>query len=94
MSEFPISRMTTPKSRSDFEHHFFLLAERINQDKLRLARGIRTDGLRRVRKLPNGRLDLLSIDEMTRLMANMCAQPPFEPQDGESMDTDPTTSDE
>jgi hypothetical protein len=32
------------------------------------------DGLLRVRYLPNGRTDLLSIDEGTRLTANMCAR--------------------
>ncbi len=36
-----------------------------------LAPNISLDGLLAVRHLPNGRVDLLSVDESTRLLANM-----------------------
>lgn len=41
--------------------------------RLRFAPGVTRmiDGVRRVRYLPNHRLDLLTVDETTRLMANM-----------------------
>jgi hypothetical protein len=47
----------------------------MNNDKFAFATGSRfdTDGILRVRHLPNGRVDMLSIDESTRLIANMCA---------------------
>lgn len=32
------------------------------------------EGLLRVRRLPNGRIDFLSVDESARLQANMTAQ--------------------
>lgn len=31
------------------------------------------EGLQKVRELPNGRIDFLSVDELTRLQANMHA---------------------
>lgn len=64
----PIStNMETPESREDFERNLHLLEEKMNDDRFA------TDGILRVRHLPNGRVDMLSIDESTRLMANMCA---------------------
>jgi hypothetical protein len=69
-------RMTTPDSRAEFEHNLFLLGERITQGKMFFMAGIRLDDFLRVRKLPNGRVDLLSVDESTRLTANTCANTP------------------
>jgi hypothetical protein len=71
-----ISKMQPPNSREEFEHNLFLLGEIINMGKMRIAPGISTDGLVRIRKLPNGRVDLLSIDEATRLKANIFAHLP------------------
>lgn len=71
-----IERMeTVPSSRTELERHLFLLAEAIKGDKFRLSSGMThaIDGLRRLRKLPNGRVDFLSLDESTRLTANMLA---------------------
>ena len=82
------SAMGTPTSRAEFEHNLFLLRELINQRKVFFMRGIRTDGLSRVRPLPNGRIDLLSIDEATRLQANMCAQLPSFPPQGDDPHAD------
>lgn len=68
--------MSTPATREEFERRMNLLAEQIQQGKMNfsghLIRSI--DGIMRVRMLPNGRIDLLSIDESTRLQANMMNQ--------------------
>jgi hypothetical protein len=36
--------------------------------------GMSTESLYRIRPLPNGRIDFLSVDELARLQANMTAQ--------------------
>ena len=68
--------MRTPDTRDEFERRMNLLREQIRQGKMHfsthLARPI--DGIMRVRRLPNARIDLLSIDESTRLQANMLNQ--------------------
>ena len=72
-----IERMRNiPSSRAELERHLFLLGEALKSGKMRFASGLSLDGLRRLRKLPNGRVDLLSLDEMTRLKANMMANMP------------------
>ena len=71
-----INRMDTPDTRAEFERRFHLLREQIMSGKFRLARGMKMleTGLLELRYLPNGRLDLLSVNEFTRLHANMTAQ--------------------
>lgn len=70
--------MKTPQTRAEFERRLYLLREQLRQGKMyfskNVVRGI--DGLQRVRKLPNGRIDFLSVDESTRLQANMMVQFP------------------
>lgn len=61
----------TPTTRAAFERKMHILKEVIETGRIKFAMGIRTDGLTRVRYLPNGRIDLLSIDESTRQKANM-----------------------
>lgn len=63
----------TPSSRAKFERNLHLLAETMRQGKFRIASGLSRaiDGIRRVRVLPNRRIDLLTVDESTRLTANM-----------------------
>lgn len=53
----------------------FLLAEKLREGKLKFSPQTRhaIRGIQRVRKLPNGRIDMLSIDESTRLTANTMA---------------------
>jgi hypothetical protein len=65
-----------PSSRAEFERNMFFMAEAMNRGKFHVGQGLHhtIDGLQRARKLPNGRLDLLSVDEMTRLNANMMAE--------------------
>ena len=64
-------RMTTiqqPMTRGEFEERINLTFEQINIGKLH-PNGL--DGLLEVRHLPNGRIDMLSVNEMVRLNANM-----------------------
>ena len=58
-----------PFSRATFERNLFVLRESINQNRVNFVSGVSTDGLPRVRNLPNGRIDFLSVDESTRLQA-------------------------
>lgn len=79
-----ISRMPTPNSREEFEYNLYLLGEIIRNGRMRMLPGMSTDGLVRIRKLPNGRVDLLSVDEATRLKANLFAHLANEIQSAES----------
>lgn len=66
---------SAPTSRSEFERNLFLIKEKIVQGKLSIFQGNywAASGLLRARELPNGRIDLLSIDESTRSLANTMA---------------------
>lgn len=65
--------MKTPRTRAEFERNFYLLYQQIVDGKFHVAQGLSRslDGLTRVRHLPNGRIDFLSVDESARLQANM-----------------------
>ena len=63
--------MQQPMTRSEFEERINLTFEQINTGKLH-PNGL--DGLLEVRHLPNGRIDMLSVNEMVRLTANMSHQ--------------------
>jgi hypothetical protein len=64
-----------PSSRAKFERNLFFLAEAMRAGRLHFRSGLThtVDGIRRVRYLPNRRIDLLTVDETTRLTANMIA---------------------
>jgi hypothetical protein len=68
--------MNTPLTRAEFERNLHLLHRQMKDGKFHVAQGLaRTlDGIARVRFLPNGRIDLLSVDESARLQANMMNQ--------------------
>lgn len=67
--------MSTPMTRVDFEERMNVVREHLRMGKMHFAHGLRgPDSLLRVRKLPNGRIDLLSIDESARLQANTMYQ--------------------
>jgi hypothetical protein len=72
-----------PATREEFERNLFLMKEAMRSGKLRfgvhLYHSIR--GIQRVRKLPNSRIDLLSVDEIARLTANMLANIPTAPRE-------------
>ena len=63
--------MDTPSTREEFERRFHLLREKIRTGTFHSPY---TGGLDQVRHLPNGRLDILSINESARLQANMMSQ--------------------
>lgn len=66
-----IESMETPTTRSEFEHRFHLLENIMKNGKISIARGISMESMLKVRQLPNGRIDFLSVDETARLKANM-----------------------
>ncbi len=67
--------MDTPRTRAEFERNFNLLHRQIEDGKFSVAQGLSNslEGLARVRFLPNGRIDFLSIDESARSLANTSA---------------------
>jgi hypothetical protein len=68
--------MDTPDDRAEFERRFSLLHQQLVNGKLHVAQSALRSmaGLLRVRYLPNGRFDFLSVDESARLLANMAGQ--------------------
>jgi hypothetical protein len=68
-----VGMMGTPESRSGFQQRMHALREQFRLGRMRIsAQASRGVGqLTKVRFLPNGRIDLLTIDESARLMANM-----------------------
>ena len=66
-----MTAMRQPMTRGEFEERIYLTFEQINTGKLH-PNGL--DGLLEVRHLPNGRIDMLSVNEMVRLTANMSHQ--------------------
>lgn len=66
--------MNTPMTRQQFERNFNLAAEQIKNGKIHFFKGMKSmDSLRKVRMLPNKRIDFLSIDELARSHVNMTA---------------------
>ncbi|MGC5703036.1 hypothetical protein J4P02_22795 [Pseudomonas sp. NFXW11] len=66
-----------PATRAAFEERMGFLFDLCNTDRMRFGSGVgggAIESLRRVRKLPNGRIDLLSIDELARVQANTAHQ--------------------
>ncbi|MDI5874903.1 AVAST type 1 anti-phage system protein Avs1c [Shewanella xiamenensis] len=61
----------TPETRSEFELRFHYLHNIIKQGKFHVNANISMEGVLKVRKLPNGRIDFLSVNEQARLNANM-----------------------
>ena len=67
--------MQTPSTRAEFEERMNFAREQMKSGMMKFARGLRgPESLLHVRYLPNGRIDLLSIDEMARLNANTTYQ--------------------
>ena len=63
-------------SRFEFEQKLNMLAEKIINKRISFAQHTRRtmNGLTKVRKLPNGRIDLNTADEMVRVTANSISQ--------------------
>jgi hypothetical protein len=64
--------MKTPDTRGEFERNFHLLHRKMEQGQMHFSANVihTLDGLEKVRFLPNGRVDFLSVDESARLQAN------------------------
>jgi len=63
-----------PRSRATFERNIFNLVEKIKQGTLILPQGFSPDELLKIRGAPNSRLDLLSVGEVARSIANTIAE--------------------
>lgn len=65
-----------PNSRREFEHNMHLLKERAEKGQIHITKSsIRSiKGLMNARYAPNQRINLHTINEMTRLMANTVTQ--------------------
>jgi hypothetical protein len=68
-----VQTMDTPKTRAEFELRFHHLREALRSGKMPMPPSMGVS-LLRLRYLPNGRLDFLSVDETARLHANMMLQ--------------------
>lgn len=70
-----MTAMNTPSTRREFERNFQITAEFMKEGKMHFSDKVEgtINGLLRVRYLPNGRIDFLSVNEMARLHANMTA---------------------
>lgn len=68
-----MTRMDIPRTRREFENRMNLLEESLKNGKLHISQNCVAiiDGFQRVRRMQNGRLDLLTVDEPVRLQANM-----------------------
>ncbi len=67
--------MQVPSTRAEFEERMNYAREQLINGMMHFSEGLRgPDSLLNVRYLPNRRIDLLSIDEMARLHANMSYQ--------------------
>lgn len=66
-----MSNYETPSTRAEFEERMNYSFEQMKQGKMHFSRQVGgLESLLAVRYLPNGRIDLLSIDESARLHAN------------------------
>lgn len=66
-----MSTYETPSTRAEFEERMNYSFEQMKQGKVHFSREVGgLESLLAVRYLPNGRIDLLSIDESARLHAN------------------------
>lgn len=70
-------------SRYEFEQKLNMLAEKIINRRISFAQHTKITmyGLTKVRKLPNGRIDLNTVDEMVRVTANSIGHFDLNPKD-------------
>ena len=68
----------TPENREEFEHNMHLVEERTlkilnsgNDEAIQNFAWATWPHLKKVKRLPNGRINFLTINEMIRLQANM-----------------------
>lgn len=61
--------METPVTRAEFELRFHYLLENLKSGRVKYPSSV-VESLLRLKLLPNGRLDFLSVDEAARLQVN------------------------
>ncbi len=61
--------METPVTRAEFELRFHYLLENLKNGRVQYPSSV-VESLLRLKLLPNGRLDFLSVDESARLQVN------------------------
>jgi hypothetical protein len=77
MRNVNLVEMQTPNTREEFENRLFRLHYSIVNNKMHFMDGISSvaiEDLVHMRSMPNGRMDLLTVDESARLNANMMVQ--------------------
>ena len=77
MRKVNLVEMQTPNTREEFENRLFRLYYSIVNNKMHFMDGISSvaiEDLVHMRSMPNGRMDLLTVDESARLNANMMVQ--------------------
>lgn len=72
-----ITPFQPPQTRQEFEKNLHQLQESVQNQTIQFPHDMDMNGLLRVTLLPNQRIDLLTIDESTRLIANMMNQMPM-----------------
>jgi hypothetical protein len=75
--------MKIPDTRGEFERNFHLLHRKMEQGQMHFSANVihTLEGLQKIRVLPNGRIDFLSVDESARVSANMMNNLPDEPEE-------------
>ena len=60
-------------NRATFENNFHLMIEMIKTERFQISSHVSLAGLKRLRKLPNNRIDFLTVNESARSIANAAA---------------------
>ena len=71
-----ITRMDTPDTREEFERRMNIMHYSVMNGKLLFCEGLTDtiEGISDLHAMPNGRVDLLTVNEAARLQANMMVQ--------------------
>ena len=71
-----ITRMDTPDTREEFERRMNIMHYSVMNGKLLFHEGLTDaiEGISALHAMPNGRVDLLTVNEAARLQANMMVQ--------------------
>lgn len=71
-----ITRMNTPDTREEFERRMNIMHYSVMNGKLLFCEGLTDtiEGISDLHAMPNGRVDLLTVNEAARLQANTMVQ--------------------
>jgi hypothetical protein len=72
MKPFNIQKMSNiPNNRAEFEKNIHIFRELMMNDKVQFAQGLKSiDDILKVKKLPNKRVDFLSVGDLARATIN------------------------